>query len=530
MQRHKQVGIALVLVLLIAITAWRCEVNLQTFITGFHKGLPIIGMFFPPEWVGLADMLAPMGVTIVLAILATMLSMVLSLPCALAASSNLAPAPLRFVFRGFIALERGLPEFVQLLLLVAVFGLGVIPGLIALSLSSIGMLAKLLADVIEEIEPHTLEAVAGVGASNSQVIRYAVIPQILPALFANGLFRFEFNVRAGVILGAVGGGGIGYEMSTAMRSMDYRTRLRSHAPYPRPCFPDRAPLRLPPRPDLLRRCEQMTPAVPANLLPSRKLRFTALYIVLVVGVMSSLFWYLQMSPASFMVDIDFIGDLFHQFFPPKLSLFFTKPALWMSMLDTLSMAFLATMCGGAIALVLAFFAATNTTPHPLVRLAVRTLLVVKRSIPQLIVVLVLLIAVGIGPFAGVLTLTIASVGMFGKFFADSIEQADKGIAESVQSVGSTRLQTIRYAIFPQVMPSFIANLFYAFDNNLRAAIPLGVFGGGGIGFELAFAHGLLHYRDVMAYTIMIVVMITVMERISDWVRRSILTQPLQIIK
>jgi phosphonate transport system permease protein len=220
-QRRKQVIVAAILVLLIALTSWRCEVNLAMFLAGIGKGIPLIGMFFPPDWSGLAGLIQPMAVTIVVAIIATIFGMLLSLPCALAASSNLAPAPLRFIFRGFIALERGLPEIVQLLLLVAVFGLGVIPGVVALSLSSIGMLAKLLADTIEEIEPNMLEAVAGTGATGAQVIRYAVIPEILPALLANGLFRFEFNVRAGVILGAVGAGGIGYEMSTAMRSMDY---------------------------------------------------------------------------------------------------------------------------------------------------------------------------------------------------------------------------------------------------------------------------------------------------------------------
>jgi phosphonate transport system permease protein len=146
-------------------------------------------------------------------------------------------------------------------------------------------------------------------------------------------------------------------------------------------------------------------------------------------------------------------------------------------------------------------------------------------VPHLIVILVVLIAVGIGPFAGMLALVFGSVGMYGKFFADAIEQSDKSTLESVESLGSTRLQIIRYAVLPQVMPSFVANLFYAFDYNLRAAIPLGVFGGGGIGFELAFANGLLHYKDVLAYTILIVVMITAMERISDWVRRGIITQP-----
>jgi phosphonate transport system permease protein len=179
-------------------------------------------MFFPPEWSGMAGMLQPLAVTAVMAMAATILGMCLSLPCALAASSNIAPPMVRQVMRAFIALERGLPEIVQMLLLIAIFGLGTVPGLVALSFSSIGMLAKLLADTIEEIEPQMLEAVAGTGATRSQVIRYAVIPQILPALFANGLFRFEFNVRAGVILGAIGAGGIGYVMMTAMNSMDYQ--------------------------------------------------------------------------------------------------------------------------------------------------------------------------------------------------------------------------------------------------------------------------------------------------------------------
>jgi phosphonate transport system permease protein len=272
----------------------------------------------------------------------------------------------------------------------------------------------------------------------------------------------------------------------------------------------------------------MTPAtiidVPRSVLPSRKLRLIVLNLLAVIAVLCLLFAFLGMSPASFMVDFRFIVDLFQQMLPPHIGLLWSKSIL-LSLFDTLSMAFLGTIVGGALALLFAFFAATNTAPHPVVRLLARTLLVANRSVPQLIVILVLLIAVGIGPFAGVLTLIFGSVGMYGKFFADAIEQADRAILESVESVGSTRLQTIRYAVLPQVMPSFVANLFYAFDYNLRAAIPLGVFGGGGIGFELAFANGLLHYKDVLAFTILIVVMINGMERISDWVRRSIITQP-----
>jgi phosphonate transport system permease protein len=221
-QRSRQAAIVAGIALLVALSAWRCDVNLAVLVKGLAKGVSLLGMFFPPEWSGLPDMMQPIGVTAVMAMIATVMGMCLSLPCALAASSNIAPAPVRQVMRAFIALERALPEVVQMLLLIALFGLGPVPGLVALSFSSIGMLAKLLADAIEEIEPQMLEAVEVTGATRSQMIRYAVIPQILPSLLANGLFRFEVNVRAGVILGAIGAGGIGYVMSTSMRSMDYQ--------------------------------------------------------------------------------------------------------------------------------------------------------------------------------------------------------------------------------------------------------------------------------------------------------------------
>ncbi len=270
----------------------------------------------------------------------------------------------------------------------------------------------------------------------------------------------------------------------------------------------------------------MSIAVPAAVLPSRKLHRTIIFLIAIIAGTYLLFVFLDVNPDSFFVDFRFLADLLNQMLPPNFTLLWKDDSVLISLVETLSIAFLATAFGGALALLLAFFAASNTTPYPLVRLSTRTLLAMSRSAPHLIVILVLLIAIGIGPFAGMLSLILSSVGMFGKFFADSIEHAEKGILESVQSVGSTRLQTIRYAVLPQVMPSFVANLFYAFDQNLRIAVPLGVFGGGGIGFQLEVAKGLLHFKDVLLYTVLIVVMITVMERISDWIRRTIITQPM----
>ena len=87
------------------------------------------------------------------------------------------------------------------------------------------MLGKLVGDAVEEIDLHTVESVASVGATRSQVIRYAVLPQVLPSLVANSMFRFEVNIRASVLLGAVGAGGIGYELTVAMTQLEYRKAI-----------------------------------------------------------------------------------------------------------------------------------------------------------------------------------------------------------------------------------------------------------------------------------------------------------------
>ena len=109
-----------------------------------------------------------------------------------------------------------------------------------------------------------------------------------------------------------------------------------------------------------------------------------------------------------------------------------------------------------------------------------------------------------------------------KLFADAIERVDVPPVESIQALGASRLQVIRYGILPLAAPSIVANLFYAFEVNLRGAVALGVFGGGGLGFELDLARAVLRYRDMLACLLLIVVMITVTERLADRVRRRLL--------
>ena len=221
-QRYwRHAGSVAILFALVGLAAWRCEVSAGDLLRGIGKGLALLGFFFPPDWQSFPNMVEPAVVTVVVALIATPIGAAFSIVFGLAAARNISPPWLRTTTRTMIALERGLPEIVILLILVAAFGMGPFAGVIALAIGSIGMLGKLVGDAIEEIDARTVESVACVGATRGQVIRYAVLPQILPSLLANSMFRFEVNIRASVLLGAVGAGGIGYELSTAMSQLEY---------------------------------------------------------------------------------------------------------------------------------------------------------------------------------------------------------------------------------------------------------------------------------------------------------------------
>jgi phosphonate transport system permease protein len=272
----------------------------------------------------------------------------------------------------------------------------------------------------------------------------------------------------------------------------------------------------------------MTPTIPSNLLPSVRFRRRVAGTALFCAGMAGFFVYLGIDPLAFIRDFHYVVNLLGEMIPPNFKLLWMKPALWTSLLQTVAMAFLGTIVGASIAIVLALLAASNTAPSKWVRLLVRTILAGERCTPNIVVLLVLLIAVGIGPFAAMLSLCVGSVGMFGKLFADAIEHVDPAPGDAIAAAGASPLQVIRYAILPQVAPSIVANVFYAFDVNLRLAVTLGVFGGGGIGFELHVARSVLRYKDMFACLILIMVLINLMERVADSLRRRLFFQELQL--
>lgn len=132
---------------------------------------------------------------------------------------------LRDLTRAFLSAERALPDLIVMLFFVAIVGLGAFPGVMALAVSSIGMQGKLFADAIEEIDPKPLESLEAIGASKIQMIHFAVLPQVMPSMIANTLYRFEVNIRMSILLGVVGAGGIGFNLVTSIRLMKYQEAM-----------------------------------------------------------------------------------------------------------------------------------------------------------------------------------------------------------------------------------------------------------------------------------------------------------------
>lgn len=184
--------------------------------------IDILSESWPPDMSAVADAWPTLLDTIAMAVVATVMATVLALPLScLAASSLGAPAPVRWVLRSFFAGLRAIPDLMLGLLFVLVLGFGPIAGVVALAVHSLGMLGKFFADAFEEVPSTLLELGESVGADRMATASRIALPSALPRLAGYVTYRVEHNLRAAVVLGAVGAGGIGEEVFVAARTFDY---------------------------------------------------------------------------------------------------------------------------------------------------------------------------------------------------------------------------------------------------------------------------------------------------------------------
>ena len=196
--------------------------DLGALIEDITRGSEIIAELLNPNWAFLPRTIEPMIETIEMAVIAAAIGCVVALPIAFIVSRVTAPnAPILVVGRAVLSVVRAIPDILYALVFVAAVGIGPLAGIAALVLFNIGVVAKLLSETVDGVDPGPIEAARAGGANRTQTVRWAVLPQVLPNYVAYSLYTFELNIRASTVIGIVGAGGIGTLLFTQYRFFNW---------------------------------------------------------------------------------------------------------------------------------------------------------------------------------------------------------------------------------------------------------------------------------------------------------------------
>lgn len=500
-----------------------------------------------------ADLIGLIALTVGLVLVGTLLAALMSVPIAYLAASNTTPsAGWRATARFIGVFTRALPDVVLAMAFVLIFSLGTLPGILAIAIHSIGMISKMFADAIEQVDEGPRLAIRAAGGTKMQEFVSGILPQVLPSWVATVLHRNDINLRGSVVLGYVGVAGLGLEMSHAFKSLNYglglgialvvfllciameivsssvRGAMLGRTAQTRSWI-DRL---LHPR---LRRTNQAQDASALTTSTARpawaqspatavRRPWTAgrvrgniagyIAVLVVIGsiIVSDITW------SDFVTFWAKVPAMAVQFWPPTFGSYDAEVMI-AAMRDTIAIALAATVLTLLPSLIIGSLAARNVAPTSGIRSGARFLLVGIRGVPELILAIVLIVVTGLGAQAGVIALAIGGIGLLGKLIADSFEEVDSGPERALSAVGATRLQAYTSATLPQGMRALIGHSFYMLDTNIRAATVLGIVGGGGVGYYLLNAGQGSRYGTVTAIVLMILATVLVVEGLAMWMRR-----------
>lgn len=574
---RKLLSVALVVVLALAVwSVDALDISIATFVRGYTNAVDFLGRTVPFTFPSLGELWMMIGQTLAIVVLATVLGFVLSLPMALLAASNTTPHPVvRHIARVAVVLLRAVPDFVIAVFLVRVFGLGTLPGILALGVGSVGMMGKLYSDAIEEIDPGPVEALRTAGAGRMQQIVGGVLPQIRPQLVATALHGFDINLRGSVLLGFVGVSGIGMYISAALETLNYPRGMGLTLVLLILCLLAELVS------GLLRR--QMLGAKGAvagtpgrfgrwfsTLVPQftargwiRGTRTTAsasvdattasasaaarkdsgaalrtakgdlrlsppwdggrrtstgwqivLGVIIAVSLLASGIQLGQLT-GGLSKGLETLG----MYVPPETSGIGGK--LLESMVETVQMGLAGTLLGLVVAIPMGLLSANNIVWNRMVTGTFRAVVVTIRAVPDIIVGIAFVVITGLGATAGALALAVGSIGFFSKVIADSLEEVDVRVQDAVRTSGATGVQVFFAATLRQVMPALAGHTMHQLDRNIRGATGLGIIGAGGIGFYLNNAQRVLEYGVVTTSVILIVAVVVLSEGLAMWTRREV---------
>ena len=214
----------------------------------------------------------------------------------------------------------------------------------------------------------------------------------------------------------------------------------------------------------------------------------------------------------------YFGDILSRMLPPDFS---NLNLLIYAMFETIEIAFLGTFIAIVLSIPFGLFSARNLAPNYFVYIICKTIVIFFRAIPEFIIAMILVIAIGFGAMPGVLALGLHTMGFLAKFYAEDIEHINTGPIDALRSSGASKSQIISYGIIPQILPAFVANNLYILDRNVRMATMLGIVGAGGIGYELQSSFRMFEYEKVSAIIILIFITIFGIDYLSSLIRSKI---------
>jgi phosphonate transport system permease protein len=217
--------------------------------------------------------------------------------------------------------------------------------------------------------------------------------------------------------------------------------------------------------------------------------------------------------------IPHMGRLIGEMTPPDMA---RLPSVSRAVLVTFQMALVGSVVGIVLSFVLAPFAARTLSPHPVVYQLARLLISFCRSVPDLVWAIFFVATVGLGAFAGTLTIIVDTIGFCGRFFAESMEEVDKGPQEALSSLGANQFSIIACAVVPSAMPSFTTASLFSLEKAVRSSVVLGLVGAGGIGIELKVAMDLFQYQQAATIIIAVFMLVIGVEKLSSFIRNRLI--------
>ncbi|MER7014111.1 phosphonate ABC transporter, permease protein PhnE [Saccharopolyspora sp. NPDC000359] len=545
---------ALVVLALLGAAIWAfssLRLNVATFVDGAANAVDFAARTLPLDFPPLGELLALSGQTLAIVVCATLLASLVSVPVAVLAARNTAlGGTSRFGARVVVVVARAVPDVVLAIVFFRMFGFGGLTGVLAMGLHSIGMIGKLYADAIEQVDEGPRTAIRAAGGTRLQQLVSGVLPQVLPSFVATSLHRLDINLRVSVVLGFVGVGGLGQAISDSLRTLDYqrgmalasvvfllcvlvevvsgaiRRNLLGVREEPR-SGTRKGRLRMPvpwragvvsgdggkndhprSRPSNPRRTRRT----------ARRIRRTGYWLLTALVVLASI-WGADLSLAQFQRATTDFGPTLALFWPPETGGVLGE--LLAELLVTVQIALAATLIGAVLALPVGALAASNVAPSPAVAKLCRGVVLAVRGVPELVLAIVFVVITGLGAVAGALALGVGSVGLLGKLVADSLEEVDRGKEQALRATGAGRLQVFFAATLPQAAPAFVAHVLYQLDTNLRSATLLGLVGAGGIGYYLLNASRVLEFGVVTTVLALTFAVVMLVELLALWLRKVV---------